>query len=166
MAGDTAVPEASTVMMMRHFTAERCANASVPVLRFDATTPVAPLKYGLLETSGTSPSSSYAISSLMTPKPMDPSASFAAAGTSSGGEAPRAPPGQQEQGESSRPVGARRQRSPAPCGADAGHGESRCARDLQRPDPSGSNAQGRSERVVALGSGAGSPCLGEHRSGA
>jgi hypothetical protein len=71
-------------MMARRFTAERCTNASVPVLRFDTTTPAVPLKYGLLETSGTSPSSSYAISSSTTSKPMDPSASSAADGTSSG----------------------------------------------------------------------------------
>jgi hypothetical protein len=56
MAGDAAVPEASTVMMAHRFTAEHSANASVPALRFDATTPAAPLKYSLLETSGTSPS--------------------------------------------------------------------------------------------------------------
>jgi hypothetical protein len=71
-------------MMARRFTVERCANASVPALRFDAIMPAVPLKYGLLETSGTSPSSSCAISSSMTPKPMDPSASSTAVRTSSG----------------------------------------------------------------------------------
>jgi hypothetical protein len=43
-AGDAALPEASTVMMARRFALERCANASVPALGFDATTPAAPLK--------------------------------------------------------------------------------------------------------------------------
>jgi hypothetical protein len=80
-------------MMARRFAAECCANASVPAPRFDATTPAAPLKYGLLETSGTSPSSSSATSSSTTPKPMDPSASSAAAGTSSGAKRRGRPPG-------------------------------------------------------------------------
>jgi hypothetical protein len=75
MAGDEAVPEASTVMMARRFAAERRANASVPMLRFDASTPAAPLKYSLLETSGTSPSSSSATAPSTDPKPMDPSVS-------------------------------------------------------------------------------------------
>jgi hypothetical protein len=34
----------STVMMARRFTAEHSADASVPALRFDATTLAAPLK--------------------------------------------------------------------------------------------------------------------------
>jgi hypothetical protein len=80
-------------MMARRFTAERRANASVPALRFDATMPAVPLKYGLLETSGTSPSSSSATSPLTTPKPMDPSASSAATGTSSGVKRRGRPPG-------------------------------------------------------------------------
>jgi hypothetical protein len=84
MAGDAAVPEASTVMMARRFTAEHRANALLPALRFDATTPAALLKYSLLNTSGTSPSSSSATSSPTLPKLMDPSASSAAAGPSSG----------------------------------------------------------------------------------
>jgi hypothetical protein len=72
-------PRHQTVMMARRFTAERCANASIPVLRFDASTLDAPLKYSLLKTFGTSPSSSYATSSpsppsswiLPTPPPPD-----------------------------------------------------------------------------------------------
>jgi hypothetical protein len=44
MADDAAVSEASTVMMARRFTAEHRANALVPALRFDATTPATPLK--------------------------------------------------------------------------------------------------------------------------
>jgi hypothetical protein len=43
-AGDAAVPEVSIVMIARRFAAERCANAPVPALGFDATTPAAPLK--------------------------------------------------------------------------------------------------------------------------
>jgi hypothetical protein len=92
MAGDAAVPEASTVIMARRFTIEHCTNASVPALRFDATTLAAPLKYSLLETSGTSPSSS-ATSSPTLPKLMDPSASSAAAGSSSGTKRRGRPPG-------------------------------------------------------------------------
>jgi hypothetical protein len=67
MAGDAAVPEASTVMMARRFAAERYANASIPVLRFDASMLAAPLKYSLLDTSGTSPSSYSASSSSTLP---------------------------------------------------------------------------------------------------
>jgi hypothetical protein len=93
MAGDAVVPEASNVMMARRFAAERCANASVPALGFDATAPAAPLKQSLLETSGTSPSSSSATSSSTTPKLMDPSASSAAAETSSGAKHRGRPPG-------------------------------------------------------------------------
>jgi hypothetical protein len=52
-AGDAAVPEASIVMMSRRFAAERYADASIPTLRFDASTLAAPLKYSLLDTSGT-----------------------------------------------------------------------------------------------------------------
>jgi hypothetical protein len=72
------------MMMARHFTVEHHANASVLALRFDVTTPATPLKYGRLETFGTSPSSSSAVSSPMLPKLMDPTASSAAAGPSSG----------------------------------------------------------------------------------
>jgi hypothetical protein len=91
--GDAAVPEASTAMMARRFTAEHRANASVPALRFDTTTPAAPFKYSLLETSGTSPSSSSATSSPTLPKLMDPSTSSAAAGPSSGAKHRGRPPG-------------------------------------------------------------------------
>jgi hypothetical protein len=37
-------PRHQAIMMTRRFTAERCANASIPALRFDASTPDAPLK--------------------------------------------------------------------------------------------------------------------------
>jgi hypothetical protein len=80
-------------MMARRFTAERCANASIPAPRLDASTLAAPLKYSLLETSGTSPSSSSATSYPMLPKPMDPSASSAAAESSSGMKRRGRPPG-------------------------------------------------------------------------
>jgi hypothetical protein len=80
-------------MMARRFTAEHRANDSVLALRFDATTPAMPLKYSLLETSGTSPSSSSATSSLTLPKLMDPSASSAAAGPSSRAKHRGRPPG-------------------------------------------------------------------------
>jgi hypothetical protein len=80
-------------MMARRFIAERSANASVPALRFDAMMPAAPLKYSLLETSGTPPSSSSATSSPTLPKLMDPSASSAAAGPSWGSKRRGRPPG-------------------------------------------------------------------------
>jgi hypothetical protein len=62
-------------MMARRFAAERCANALIPVLRFDALMPAAPFKYSLLDISGTSPSPFSATSSSMLPQAMDPSAS-------------------------------------------------------------------------------------------
>jgi hypothetical protein len=37
-------PMRQTIMMTRRFTAERCANASIPALKFDASMPDAPLK--------------------------------------------------------------------------------------------------------------------------
>jgi hypothetical protein len=79
--------------MACRFTAEHRANASVPALRFDMTTPAAPLTYSLLETSGTSPSSSSATYAPTLPKPMDPCASSAAAGPSSGTKHRGRPPG-------------------------------------------------------------------------
>jgi hypothetical protein len=50
-------------MMACHFTAERCADAPIPVLGFDASTLAVPLKCSLLDTLGTSPTSSSATSS-------------------------------------------------------------------------------------------------------
>jgi hypothetical protein len=79
-------------MMAHRFTVQHHANASVPALRFDATTPAAPLKYSLLETSDTSPSSSSATSSPTLPNLMDPSASSAVAGPSSGAKRRGCPP--------------------------------------------------------------------------
>jgi hypothetical protein len=80
-------------MMARRFTAEHCTDASVPALRFDASTPAVPLKYNLLETSGTSLSSSSATASPTPPKPIDPSASSVTAGMSSGAKRRRRPLG-------------------------------------------------------------------------
>jgi hypothetical protein len=77
-------PRCQTVMMARRFTAERRANALIPALRFDASTPAAPFKCSLLDTSGTSPPSSSATSPSTLPQAMDPSASSAATGSSSG----------------------------------------------------------------------------------
>jgi hypothetical protein len=51
-------PMRQTVMMACHFAAERCADVPIPALRFDASTPAAPFKCSLLDTSGTSSSSS------------------------------------------------------------------------------------------------------------
>jgi hypothetical protein len=50
-------PRRQTVMMAHHFTVERCADAPIPTLRFDASTPAAPFKCSLLNTLGTSPTS-------------------------------------------------------------------------------------------------------------
>jgi hypothetical protein len=50
-------PRHQTVMMARHFAAERCADAPIPALRFDASTLAAPFKCSLLDTLGTSPTS-------------------------------------------------------------------------------------------------------------
>jgi hypothetical protein len=50
-------PRRQTIMMARHFAAERCADALIPALRFDASTPAAPFKCSLLDTLGTSPTS-------------------------------------------------------------------------------------------------------------
>jgi hypothetical protein len=81
------------VMMARRFAAERYADVSISVLRFDALKLAVPLKYNLLDASGTSPSSSSAASSSTLPQVMDPSASSAAAGASSGMKRRGRPPG-------------------------------------------------------------------------
>jgi hypothetical protein len=149
-------PRHQTVMMARRFTAERCANASIPALRSDASTPDAPFKYSLLETSGTSPSSS--CSPLLSRRRAHGSFQLFHRRTKLGNEMPWTPAGQQEQRESSCPVDARRRRPPAHRRAKAGRGEPRCPGGLRRPDPSGSC----SELAVATGGGAGFPLLGEH----
>jgi hypothetical protein len=47
-------PMRQTIMMARHFTTERCADAPIPALGFDTSKPAAPFKCSLLDTSGTS----------------------------------------------------------------------------------------------------------------
>jgi hypothetical protein len=99
-------PRHQTIMKARHFTAEHCADALIPVMGLDASTPPAPFKCSLLDASGTSSS---------------PSSTASSSDTSScdgslcllhhrwiwlGGEMPWAPPGQPEQGEGSRPMDA------------------------------------------------------------
>jgi hypothetical protein len=56
-------PRRQTIMMVHHFAAERCADAPIPALGFDASTLVTPFKCSLLDTLGTSPTSSSATSS-------------------------------------------------------------------------------------------------------
>jgi hypothetical protein len=56
-------PRHQTVMMAHHFTAACCTDAPIPALRLDASTPAAPFKYNLLDTLGTSPTSSSTTSS-------------------------------------------------------------------------------------------------------
>jgi hypothetical protein len=158
-------PRHQTVMMARRFTAERCANSSIPAPRLDASKLAVPLKYSLLETSGTSPTSSSTTFFPTLPRPMDPSSSFAAAESSSGMKHRGRPPGQQEQGKGSRPVDARRRWPPAHRCAKAGRGESCRPWGLRCLDPPRSYAW-RSECAVAGGGGAGSPLPREHRPGA
>jgi hypothetical protein len=159
-------PRRQTAMMACHFAVERCADAPIPALRLDASTPTAPFKCSLLDTSGTSsPSSS-------TTSPSDGSPSDGSLCLLHrcwiwlGGEAPWAPPRQREQSEGPRPIHARCRRSPAHRGTNAGCGEPCHLRDLRCLDPSGSSAWRRSERAVAGGGSAGSPRPREHRSGA
>jgi hypothetical protein len=154
-------PRRQTVMMARRFTAERCTNASIPALRFDASTPAVPLKYSLLETSAPHPLPPVPLlpqrpQSKCIPPPPPPPLDRARGRCAAGA------PGQQEQGEDSRPVDDRRRRPPAHRRAEAGRGESRCPRDLQRSDPSGSSAWGRSGCAIADGGSAGSPLPREH----
>jgi hypothetical protein len=85
-------PRRQTVMMARRFTAERCANASIPTLRFDASTPNVPLNI-----ASSRPPTLHLLPPvpLLPPRPklMDPSASVAAAGSSSGKKHRGRPPG-------------------------------------------------------------------------
>jgi hypothetical protein len=129
-----------TVMMAHHFAAKRCADAPIPALGVDTSTSAAPFKCSLLDTSGTSSSSS-STTSFLDASPSDGSLRLLRRHWIwLGGETPWAPPGQQEQGEGSRPMDTRRWRSPAHRDADAGRGEPRRPRDLQCLDPSGSSA--------------------------
>jgi hypothetical protein len=124
-------PRHQTVMMARHFTIERCADAPIPALGLDASTPAVPFKCSLLDALDTSPTSSSATSSSDT-SPSDGSLRLLrhCRIRELGGETPRAPPGQLEQAEGSSPVDARRRRSPAHRSATARHGEPRRSRVL------------------------------------
>jgi hypothetical protein len=160
-------PRRQTAMMARHFTAERSTDAPIPALGLDTLMPAAPFKCSLLNALDTSPTSSSTTSSSDS-SPSDGSFCLLRHHRirELGGETPRAPPGQPEQGEGSRPGDARSRRPPAHWGADAGRGEPRCPRDLHCLDPSGSYARRCSECAVAGGGDAGSLPRGEHRSGA
>jgi hypothetical protein len=50
-------PRRQSIMMAHRFIAARCADALIPVLRFDASTPAVPFKCSLLDTLGTSTTS-------------------------------------------------------------------------------------------------------------
>jgi hypothetical protein len=88
-------PRRQSAMMARHFTTGRCADAPIPALGLDASTPGAPFKCSLLDTLGTSLTSSNTASS---------SDIFPSHGSlclhcphwicELGGKTPRAPPGQ------------------------------------------------------------------------
>jgi hypothetical protein len=121
-----------------------------------------PFKCSLLDTSGTSPSSTSATSFLNAPQSNGSLRLLRRRWIELGDEAPWVPPRQKEQGEGPRLVDARRRRPPTHRGAEAGRGESRCPGDLQCLDPLGSSARRRSECAIAGGGGAGSPHLGEH----
>jgi hypothetical protein len=163
-----AVPEASNRHMARHFTAGRCADALIPALGLDASTPAAPLN-----AASSTPSALHSLPPVLLPS-QTPSSSHGPFCflrhrriCKLGGEALWAPPGQQEQTEGSNPVDAWSRRPPAHWGTNAGRGELRHPRDLHDLDPSGSCTRRCSERAVAGGgSNAGFPPRGEHRSGA
>jgi hypothetical protein len=85
-------PRRQTIMMARRFAAERCANASIPAVRFDASTPACPLN-----AASSSPPAPHPLPPVLllfhAPKAMDPSASSAVAGSSSGVKRCGRPPG-------------------------------------------------------------------------
>jgi hypothetical protein len=113
-------PRRQIAMMARHFTAGRCADAPVLALGLDALMPVAPFKCSLLDALDTSPASSNTTSSSDT-SPSDGSFCLLRRRIRElRGETPRAPPGQPEQDEGSRPVDARSRRPPAHWGAAVG----------------------------------------------
>jgi hypothetical protein len=168
MAGDAAVPEVSN----RHDGASlhcwgHCTDAPIPALGHDASTPVAPLN-----AASSTPSALHLLPLVLlppkTPSPRHGSLCFLHRRIFElGSKASWAPPGQQEQAESPRPLGARSRRPPAQWGADAGSGEPRRPEDLHGLDPSGSCTRRCSECAIAAGGGdAGSPLCEEHRPGA
>jgi hypothetical protein len=160
-------PRCQTIMMARHFTAGRCADALIPALVLDASILTAPFKCSLLDALDTSPTSSSTTSSSDT-SPSD--GSFCLLRHRQihelGGEMPRAPPGQPEQDKGSHPMDARSRMPPVHWDATVGRGEPRHPRDLHRLYPSGSCTRRCSERAVTGGSGdAGSLPRRKHRSG-
>jgi hypothetical protein len=109
-----------TVMMARRFTAERSIDASIPALRFDASTLDAPLNRV---------SSRPLALHLLPPVPFPPPRHQADGSvrlrrrTKLWGQAPWAPPGQWDQGEDPSPLDAWHQRPPSHRRAEAGRGE-------------------------------------------
>jgi hypothetical protein len=125
-------------MMARRFTAGHCANAPIPALGLNASTPATPLNV-----ASSMPSALHSLPPVLLP-PQTPSPSHGSFCflrhrqiCKIGGKVPRAPPGQQEQTEGSSPMDAWSQRPPTHWGADAGRGEPRRPGDLHGLDPSG-----------------------------
>jgi hypothetical protein len=114
-------PRRQTAMMACHFTAGRCTDALIPVLGLDALMPAAPFKCSLLDTLGTSPTSSSLLPPRMSSRAMDPSTSSTTAGSASSGVKRRG-----------RPRAAGTKRRFPPCG---------------HPEPEAPCALGRRRRV-------------------
>jgi hypothetical protein len=153
-------PRRQTIMMARRFTAEHCANASIPALRFDALTPAAPLN-----TASSRPLAPHLLPHMpfLLPRPQaHGSLRLLRRWTKLRVEMPRTPPGQQQQDEGSCPVDARCRRPPAHRRVEEGRGEPRHPGGLRRPDPSGSCAWRRSELAITICGGTGSPLPEEH----
>jgi hypothetical protein len=155
-------PRRQTAMMAHHFTAGHCTDALIPTLGLDASTPAVPLNV-----ASSTPSALHSLPPVLLP----PKSSFLSHGSlcflrrhrifELGGEAPRAPPEQQEQAKSPHPLGARSRRPPTHWGADTGRGEPRHPGDLHGLDTLGSCTRMCSERAVTIGGGdAGSPLHG------
>jgi hypothetical protein len=150
-----------TVMMAHHFTAGRCADALIPTLGLDASTPAAPFKCSLLDALDTSPTSSSTTSSSNT-SPSDGSFCLLRRRRNATG-APRAA------GTRRRFPSCGRPEPEAPCVLGHRRRTRRTTppRDLHRLDPSGSCTRRCSECAIAGGaSDGGSPPHGKHRSGA
>jgi hypothetical protein len=107
-------PRRQTAMMARHFTAGHCADAPIPVLGRDASMPAAPLN-----AASSTPSALHSLPPVLlprkTPSPSHGSLCFLRRYWifELGGETPWAPPGQQEQAESPRPLGTQSRSPPA-----------------------------------------------------
>jgi hypothetical protein len=105
-------PRRQTAMMARHFTAGCCADALIPALGLDASTPAAPFNCILLDALDTSPtSSSTTSSSYIFPSHGSLCLLLHRRISELRGETPRAPPGQQEKNEGSCPMDATSTRS-------------------------------------------------------